>query len=106
MLGAAGRDDDDRRADALAARLLDHLPAVEAGKHQVEHADVGPLVAEAREPGLAVRDADRVEPRRLEVARHPLGDDVVVLDDQDLRHPPTMVVPPGRRRGRRVVNGW
>jgi hypothetical protein len=21
------------------------------------------------------------------VARHPLGDDVVVLDDQDLRHP-------------------
>ena len=56
------------------------------GKHQVEHADVGSLVAEAGEAGLAVRDPDRVEARRLEVAGHALGDDVVVLDDQDLRH--------------------
>ena len=86
MLGAARRDDDDRRADPLAACLLDHLPAVEAGEHQVEDADVGALVAEPCEPRLAVRDPDRVEPGRLEVPRHPLGDDVVVLDDQDLRH--------------------
>ena len=88
MLGAAGGDDDDRRADSLAARLLDHLPAVEPRQHQVEHADVGPLEAEAREPGLAVRDADGVETGGLEVTRHPLGDHVVVLDDQDLGHAP------------------
>ena len=86
MLGAAGADDDDRRADALAARRLDQLPAVRAGQHQVEHADVRPLVAQPREPGLAVRDAERVEARDREVPRHPLGDHVVVLDDQDLRH--------------------
>src|SRR5688572_732963 len=52
VLGAAGADDDDRRADSLAARLLDHAPAVHARKHQVEHADVGLLVAETGEPRL------------------------------------------------------
>ena len=49
VLGAAGADDEDRRADALAARLLDQRPAVEAGKHQVEHEHVRPLVAEPRQ---------------------------------------------------------
>ena len=106
VLGAARGDDDDRRADSLAPRLLDHLPAVEAGQHQVEHADVRPLVAQPRKAGLAVRDPDGVEPRRLEMTRHPLGDQVVVLDDQDLRHPPESVAPPRRPRGRRTVNGW
>ncbi len=86
VLGAAGADDDDRRADPLAARLLDHLPPVEPRQHQVEHADVGLLVAEAGEPGLAVRDADGVEAGHRQVPGHALGDDVVVLDDQDLRH--------------------
>ena len=62
VLGAAGGDDDDRRADALAARLLDHLPAVEAREHQVEHADVGALEAEPGEPGLAVRDPTASNP--------------------------------------------
>ena len=89
VLRPASRDDDDRRADALVPRLLDHAPAVDAGQHEVEDADVGPLVAKARESGLAVGDADRVEPGRLEVTRHPAGDDVVVFDDQDLRHPAT-----------------
>ena len=41
------------------------------------------------QPLFAVGDADRVEPGRLEVARHPAGDDVVIFDDQDLRHPAT-----------------
>ena len=49
VLGAARADDDDRRADPLAARLLDHAPAVDAGQHQVEDADVGLLVAEPGE---------------------------------------------------------
>ena len=73
VLRAAGRDDDDRRPDPLRARLLDHAPAVDAGEHEVEDADVGPLVAEPREPGLAVGDADGVEPRGLEMARHARG---------------------------------
>ena len=36
VLGAAGRDDDDRRADALTSCLFDHLPAVEAGEHEID----------------------------------------------------------------------
>ncbi len=76
-------------ADPLRARLLDDAPAVDPGEHEVEDADVGPLVAQAGQPGLAVGYAYRVEAGRLEVARHPAGDDVVVLDDQDLRHPAT-----------------
>ncbi len=106
VLGAARGDDDDRRADPLAARLLDHLPAVEAGEHQVEHAHVGALEAQACQPGLAVRHADRVEAGRLQVSRHALGDDVVVLDDQDLRHCPVDVNGPRSPGGRQVVTDW
>ena len=90
VLGAARGDDDDRRADPLGARRLDQLPAVELGQHQVEHADVGVLEPEAREPELAAADDDRIEPGRDEMARHPVGDHVVVLDDQDLGHGPTI----------------
>ena len=36
--------------------------------------------------GLAVGDPDGVEAGRLQVPRHSAGDDVVVFDDQDLRH--------------------
>ena len=79
-------DDDDRCADPLRPRLLDDAPTVDPGKHEIEHADVRALVAEAGEPGLAVGHADGVEARRLEVSRHPARDDVVVLDYQDLRH--------------------
>ena len=89
VLGAARRDDDDRRADPFVARLLDHAPAVDAGEHEVEDADVRPLVAQTSEPGLAVRDPHGVEPSRLEVPRHPASDDVVVFDDQDFRHAAT-----------------
>ena len=112
VLGTARRDDDDRRSDPLAPRLLDHLPAVEARQHQIEHADVRMLEAQPREAGLAVGDADCVEAGRLEVARHPLRDDVVVLDDQDLRHSVSIMDGPrssrgpssGGTNGNRVVN--
>ena len=89
VLGATGGHDDDRRSDPLVPRLLDHAPAVDAREHEVEHAHVGAFVSKSREAGLAVRDADCVEPGRLEVARHAAGDDVVVFDDEDLRHPAT-----------------
>ena len=48
VLRPARRDDDDRRADALGPRSLDHTPAVEAGNHQVEHTDVRLLVPQPR----------------------------------------------------------
>ena len=86
VLGAAGGDDDDRRADPLVPRRLDQLPAVDAGQHQVEHADVRLLVAEPREPLRAVADRDRVEAGGAEMPRHSLRDHLVVLDDQNFRH--------------------
>ena len=45
-----------------------------------------PLVAEPCETGLPIRDPDRVEPGGRQVPRHALGDYVVVLDDENLRH--------------------
>ena len=54
VLGAAGADDHDRRLDALArARLGDH-PAVDAGQHQVDDRDVGPLEAQLAQAAVAV----------------------------------------------------
>jgi hypothetical protein len=95
VLAAAGADDDDRRADSLAAHRLDQLPAVEAGEHQVEDADVRALEAQPGEREVAAVDADRVETRRREVGGDRLRDDGVVLDDQDLGHEGD---PCGRRR--------
>jgi hypothetical protein len=89
VLRASGGHDDDRCTDPFVSSLLDHAPAVDAGEHEVEDADVGPLVTQPGEPGLSVRHADGVESGRLEVARHPAGDDVVVFDDQDFRHSAT-----------------
>src|ERR1700722_7404538 len=91
VLGPARGDDDDRRTDPLRARGLDQLPAVELGQHEIEDADVRILEAQPGEPDLAAPDDDRVEAGRREVARHPVGDHRVVLDDQDLGHAPTIV---------------
>ena len=55
VLRAARADDDDRRPDPFGASRLDELPAVEPGQHEVEHAHVVLLVAQAREPCLAAR---------------------------------------------------
>ena len=90
VLGAARRDDDDRRADPFGARHLDQLPAVELRQHQVEHADVRVLVAQTREPELTAADDDGVETGSDEVACHPVCDHVVVFDNQDSRHGPTI----------------
>jgi len=89
VLRASGGHDDDRCTDPFVSSLFDHAPAVDAGEHEIEDAHVWPLVAQPSEPGLAVRDADGVEPGCLEVARHPACDDVVVFDDQDFRHSAT-----------------
>jgi hypothetical protein len=86
MLGAARAHDDDRGADSLGPRGLDDPPAVHAGQHEVEHADVRLLVAKAREPCLALVHPQRIEPGGVQVARHSARDHVVVLDDENLRH--------------------
>jgi len=70
----------------LAAGCLDQLPAVEERQHQVEDADVGTLEAQPRDAGLAVPDPQRVEPGLGKVRSHALGDELIVLDDQYLRH--------------------
>ena len=106
MLGAPRRDDDDRRPDALGARRLDQLPAVELGQHQVEDADIRVLVAQPGETELAATDHHGVEPGGAQMAGDAVGDHVVVLDDQHPRHVLTIVleqVPSGCRTGDDLV---
>jgi hypothetical protein len=86
VLGAARTYDDDRRPDAFGARALDDVPPVAPGEHEVEHTDVRPLEPELRHALVALPDHDGLEPAGREVPGHALGDDVVVLDDQDSRH--------------------
>ena len=109
VLGTARGDDDDRSRDPFGAHRLDQLPAVEAGEHEIEDARVGLLVSESRESLLAVGDPDRVESGRAEVSRHPLGDDLVVFDDEHLGHRchyRDMPVRDGSPRGEGLVKGW
>jgi hypothetical protein len=72
LLAAAGADDDDRRADALGARGLDQLPAVEERHHQVEHADVGRSKRSARARPRRC-PSTRVEAGLREVRGHPFA---------------------------------
>ena len=84
VLGAAGADHHDGRADALASSGLDQVPAVAPGKHEVEDADVRALEAKPCEARLAMTHPERIEAGLLEVPSHALRDHVVVLDDQHL----------------------
>src|SRR5918992_3694664 len=86
VLRAARADDDDRRSDPLAAGLLDQPPAVDAREHQIDDAHIGPLEPESRQASVAVVDDRRIEAGSAQVRGHALGDDLVVLDDQHLRH--------------------
>src|SRR4249919_239466 len=45
VLRTASRDDHDWRPDSFGPGLLDDAPAVDPREHQVEDADIGPLVA-------------------------------------------------------------
>jgi len=103
VLRAPRADDHDRSADSFGARRLDHPPAVHARQHQVEDAHIRLLVAQAREAGLALVHPKRIESRSVEMARHPARDDVVVLDDENLRH---VYLDDARWRGVGVVNKW
>ena len=47
-------DHDDRRPDAFRSRLLDEAPAVHAGQHQVDDADLGILEPQPGESRLPV----------------------------------------------------
>ncbi len=70
----------------------EHLEPVESRKHQVEQHEVGAVIFENRERGLAVLDAAHAEPVLLEVAAEYLADDRFVVRDKDerLRHIPMM----------------
>ncbi len=77
--------------DPFRARSLDQLPPVELREHQVEHAHIRVLESKPGEPELPPTDNDRVEPGRREMSCHAVGDDIVILDDQDLSHALTIV---------------
>ena len=65
------------------------------------------LEAEPGEPRFPVCDTDCVEPGGLEVTGHPVGDDVVVLDDQDFGGHGDWMMDRGRSTGgRQRVTGW
>ena len=109
VLGAARAHDHDRSADSLRARRLDQLPAVEAGEHQIEYADVGPLEPQPRQALLAALHLERIEPRCGQVPRHPLRDNLVVLDYEHLGHYLDCDCcgrGSGALLGDREVNGW
>jgi hypothetical protein len=92
VLCATCADDDDGRADAFAAYGLYEVPSVAARQHEVEHADIRMIEAEPCQALLATRGSRCVESCGLEMLHHPACDDLVVLDDQDLRHRgPTIV---------------
>src|SRR6266550_683685 len=86
VLRAPGTDDDDRSWDPFGSGALDDAPTVTAGEHQVEDTNIRALEAQAGESLVALADDDWIEAGRCEVLRHPLRDDGVVLDDQDLGH--------------------
>jgi hypothetical protein len=86
VLGPAGADDDDRRADPLGPGRLDQAPAVALRQHQVEDAHVRVLVPQACEPLLPAAGDHGVEALGRQMRGHPLCDHLVVLDDQHLRH--------------------
>ena len=52
------------------------------GQHQVEHDEVGPLLAGELDRARAVAGDARVVARALEVARDDLGDRRLVVDDE------------------------
>jgi hypothetical protein len=86
LFGSTGADDDDRRADSLRPGGADQLPAVEAGEHQVEHADLRTLEAQPRERHVALANAERIEARLRQVAGDRVCNHVVVFDDEHAAH--------------------
>ena len=121
VLGAARRDDQDRRRDALPARLLRECPAVDAGQHEIDDRDVVLLVAKLPEALVAVLRNDDVESGVSQVRRNGTCDHAVVLDHEHARHGQSVprpsvagnramraVIYTGPRRGRamRVRGAW
>jgi hypothetical protein len=82
--GIAGREHQDRHAEALLAERLEHAEPVALGQHHVEDHEVpGRAVHGALDPrGAVAGDLDRV-PFLLEAFPDEAGDLPVVLDHQD-----------------------
>ncbi len=62
VLGAAGREHDDRDVVVLVAQLLDHPPPVGPRHHQIDDADVGTFEADLAQRAVAVRGPLHVVP--------------------------------------------
>ncbi len=86
MLGAARAHDDDGDADSFAAGRFDQSPSVNAGEHEVQHADVGSFKAQSRKSRLALADPRRVKPGRGKVPGHALPNKLVVFNYEYLAH--------------------
>ena len=86
VLGAARRDDQDRRRDALAPRLLRQRPAVDARQHEIDDGDVVLLVAQLAQALVAVLRHHDVEAGVPQMRRDGTCDHAVVLDHEHARH--------------------
>ncbi len=84
-LAAEGGEHDDRDV-ALGAEAARDLQAVDAGKHQVEHHEVGRGLVHGGERLLAVGCLADVVPGGAEVRHDDLADRVVVVDDEHGGH--------------------
>src|SRR5439155_18875302 len=91
LLGGPGTHDDDRALGAPRAQLAQHLPAVEAREHQVEHNSVGPLESRLAKGAVAVLDAFDSHAGVPQVGADRPRDHAVVLDDEHARLPPVVV---------------
>jgi hypothetical protein len=111
VLGPPCGDDDDGRADALVSSLLDDAPAVDAGQHEIEDADVRPLVAQAgraRSRRFATPTASKPAVSRCRaIPRAMTSSSSMIRTFAIWQHhsvrPRTLQ---GRTRGYRLVSGW
>jgi hypothetical protein len=79
------RREHDHRGCMIGPDTAEHLEPVESRKHQVEQHEVGAVILEDRERGLAVLGAEHAEPVLLEITAEHLADDRFVVRDQDER---------------------
>src|ERR1019366_766589 len=88
-LARPGAEDDDRHHEAFAPDRLEHLEPVELREHHVEDDEVGLVLADQRQPRLAVFGGEDVVAFALEVDAQAERDARVVFDDEDasLRDP-------------------
>src|ERR1039458_7035858 len=90
----------------LAADFIDHVHAGNAGQHEIQDDELRPERAHDFQAGLAVRrDLGRVAIHRQLVAID-IGDDLVVLDDQNFLHAGLKLLTTAARSGWVLKKSW